>query len=104
MPQKAKIKAISPDHKKLEELCEEIKRVAQKTGINISGPIPLPTKEMEVNTMKSPCGDGSRTFESWKMRVHKRLIEIESDERTLRQIMRTEVPSEVKIEIELKEE
>lgn len=104
MAQKASIKAISTDYKKLEKLCDEIKRIAEKTGVEISGPIPLPTKKMKVPTMKSPCGDGSRTYETWEMRTHKRLINIEADERTLRQIMRTEVPSEVQLEIELKKE
>jgi len=36
------------------------------------------------------------------MRVHKRLLNIEADERTLRQIMRVQVPDQVHIEIELK--
>lgn len=104
MAQKATIKAMSPDHENLDQLCEKIKEIADKTGVEMSGPIPLPTKRMEINTMKSPCGDGSRTFENWEMRVHKRLIHLEPDERTLRQIMRTEMPSDVRIEIELQNE
>ncbi|HIH17187.1 MAG TPA: 30S ribosomal protein S10, partial [Candidatus Diapherotrites archaeon] len=39
----------------------------------------------------------------WQMRIHKRLIDIESDERTLRRIMRVEIPENVHMEIELKE-
>ncbi len=102
MAQEASIKAISPDHEKLDNLCREIKRIAEKTGVKVSGPIPLPTDRKKIHTMKSPCGDGSRTYEKWEMRIHKRLINIEADERTLRQIMRTEVPSNVHLEIELK--
>lgn len=102
MTQIASIKLISPEYKRLEEICSEIKSIAQRTGAKVSGPIPLPTKKLTVPTMKSPCGDGSETWEKWQMRVHKRLINIEADERTLRQIMRVQVPDQVHIEIELK--
>ena len=102
MTQIASIKLVSPDYKKLEQICNEIKDIAIKTGANVSGPIPLPTKKLRVSTLKTPCGDGSKTWEKWQMRIHKRLINIEADERTLRQIMRVQVPDQVHIEIELK--
>lgn len=102
MAQTASIKLVSPDYKKLEQICTEIKGIAVKTGANVSGPVPLPTKKLNVNTLRTPCGDGSKTWEKWQMRIHKRLINIEADERTLRQIMRVQVPDEVHIEIELK--
>lgn len=102
MTQTASIKLISPEYGKLQEVCSEIKAIAQKTGAKVSGPIPLPTKKLTVPTLKTPCGDGSKTWEKWQMRVHKRLINIEADERTLRQIMRVQVPDQVHIEIELK--
>ena len=50
---------------------------------------------------KSTSGDGKATWERWEMRIHKRLIEIDADERTMRQIMRVKVPERVNIEIEL---
>ncbi len=100
--QLASIKLVSPDYKKLESVCSEIKSIAEKTGANVKGPIPLPTRKLVVPTLKSPCGDGSETYEHWQMRIHKRIMNIEADERTLRQIMRVQVPDQVHIEIELK--
>lgn len=102
MSQTASIKLVSPDYQKLESVCTEIKDIAVKTGAKVSGPIPLPTKKLTISTLKTPCGDGSKTWEKWQMRVHKRLLNIEADERTLRQIMRVQVPDQVHIEIELK--
>ncbi|RLG58189.1 MAG: 30S ribosomal protein S10 [Candidatus Hydrothermarchaeota archaeon] len=98
----ARIKLSGTDHKKLEEVCEQVKEIARKTGVNISGPIPLPTKRLRVPVRKSPSGDGTATWEKWEMRIHKRLIDIEADERTMRQIMRVRVPDGVNIEIELR--
>lgn len=100
--QAARIKLVSPDYKKLDELCSTIKEIAVKTGANMSGPIPLPTKKLRIWTRKSPCGDGTSTYEKWEMRIHKRLIEIRGDERVLRQIMKIQVPEGVHIELELR--
>ena len=73
----------------------------QKLDEDIAGPIPLPTKKLKVPVRKSTSGDGKATWERWEMRIHKRLIEIDADERTMRQIMRVKVPERVNIEIEL---
>ncbi|MQY54615.1 MAG: 30S ribosomal protein S10, partial [Methanosarcinales archaeon] len=51
---------------------------------------------------KSPDGAGSPTWDHWEMRIHKRLIDLEADERALRQLMRIPIPKDVHIEIVLK--
>ncbi len=101
--QKARIKLSSTDNSLLDTICGQIMDVANRTGVKHTGVIPLPTKRMIVPCRKSPCGGGTETYERWQLRVHKRLIDIESDERTLRRIMRVEIPETVHIEIELKE-
>ncbi len=100
---KARIKLSSPDYERLEEICRQVLEVADRTGVRHSGKIPLPTKIMVVPTRKAPCGGGTETYEKWKMKIHKRLIDIENDERTLRRIMRVEIPENVHVEIEFKE-
>ncbi len=99
--QKARIKLNSPDAHQLNELTEEIITVSKENGAKIGGPIPLPTKTLEINTRKAPSGDGTATFERWEMRVHKRLIDIKESERALRQVMRVNVPKDVSIEVEI---
>ncbi|MCK4243259.1 30S ribosomal protein S10 [Candidatus Bathyarchaeota archaeon] len=101
MVQKARIRLTSTNQKKLEELCSEIKDIASKTGVKLAGPIPLPTKRLTVPTRKSPCGQGTPTWDRYEMRIHKRLIEVEANERTMRRVMRLRVPDEVFIEITL---
>ncbi len=105
--QKARIKLSSPDPKKLESVCAEIKAIADKFGVALRGPIPLPTKKLKVVTMKTPCGDGTghgnATWDRFEMRIHKRVIDVGADERTLRQIMRVTIPDGVLISIELKD-
>jgi small subunit ribosomal protein S10 len=102
MARRARIKLTSTDTDKLEGVCNEIKDIASKIGVKLIGPIPLPTKKLIVPTRKTPCGDGSKTWDKYEMRVHKRLIEIDARDRVMRSIMRIKVPNEVYIEMEIK--
>jgi small subunit ribosomal protein S10 len=102
MAQRARISLSSTDPKKVDNVCRQIKTISEKTGVAISGPIPLPTKHLVVPCRKSPDGEGSETWDRWEMRVHKRLIDLDADERALRQLMRIQVPDGVNIEIVLR--
>ncbi|MEM2890811.1 MAG: 30S ribosomal protein S10 [Candidatus Hadarchaeum sp.] len=100
--QKARIRLASVDPKKLEEVCKQILGIAERVGVKISGPVPLPTRRIVIPTKKAPDGEGTITWDRWELRIHKRLIDMQADERALRQIMRVQVPEEVSIAIELK--
>ena len=99
--QKARIKLASTDIDKINQTCEYIKNIAEKTGVDMRGPIPLPTKRLKLTTRKSPCGDGTATWERYEMRVHKRLVDLGIDERALRLVMRVPIPEGLNIEIEM---
>jgi len=102
MTQIARIRLSGTTPLKLEGICNQVKGIAERTGINMAGPIPLPTKRMLVPCRKSPDGEGTETWDHWEMRIHNRLIDLDADERALRQLMRIEVPKDVNIEIVLK--
>ena len=102
MPQKARISLSGTDPKKVDGVCAQIKSISERTGVAMSGPIPLPTKRLIVPCRKSPDGEGTETWERWEMRVHKRLIDLDADERALRALMRIQVPDGVNIEIILR--
>ena len=100
---KVRIKLDSIDIDMLNNICDSIKALAKKSGITIGGPIPLPTKKLKVTTRKSPCGDGTATFDKYEMRIHKRLIDLPANEKILHHIMRMKVPKSVNIKIEMKD-
>lgn len=102
--QKARIKLASTDIDKINTTCDYIKSIAEKTGVPMRGPIPLPTKKLRLTTRKSPCGNGKATWERYEMRVHKRLIDLGVDERALRLVMRVNIPEGLNVEIEMIDE
>ena len=102
MAHTARISLAGTDPKKIDGVCQQIKTIAERTGVNMAGPIPLPTRRLTVPVRKGPDGGGSETYDHWEMRVHKRLIDIDADERALRQLMRIQVPDSINIEIVLR--
>ena len=102
MTQKARISLTGTTPQSVDGVCKQIKAISERTGVALGGPIPLPTKRLIVPTRKSPDGEGTETVERWEMRIHKRLIYLDADDRALRQLMRIQVPDDVNIEIVLR--
>lgn len=95
----ARIKLISRNLASSRDIAKQIVAIAKTLNVKSKGPIPLPTRHMVIATRKTPCGDGSHTFDHWEMRIHKWLVEIDGSDQALRQIMRIPVPDAVQIEI-----
>jgi len=101
MPQYAQIKLTSSNLEELQGLAWEIKDIAEKTGVKSIGPQPLPTKTLKITTRKAPTGEGTHTFDHWQLRIHRRLIYVEPNDRAMRQITKLKIPEDVKIELTL---
>ena len=103
----ARIKLAGRNIDEIITICNVIKDIAKKYGVSVRGPIPLPTKKLKVQTLKTPCGDGTghgnATLDRLEMRIHRRIVDIGANERALRQVVRIPIPEDVKIDIELKE-
>ncbi len=100
---KARIKLSSTDPKLVDEVAWQVRRIGEKAGVKVSGPIPLPTKKLRITVRTSPDGEGTQRWEHWEKRIHKRIVDVALDERVVRQIMRLQVPDGVHIEIQILE-
>jgi small subunit ribosomal protein S10 len=102
MAQTVRIKLSSINIDQLNEITGTITDIAEKSKVAVKGPIPLPTKRLKVTTRKSPCGDGTATFDNFEMRIHKRVIDLPSSDKVLHSVMRLPIPKSVNIKIEMK--
>jgi len=99
--QKIRIKLKSYDHALIDTSAERIVEVAQRTGAQVSGPIPLPTTK-EIVTILRATHKYKDSREQFEMRTHKRLVDIYApNPRTVDQLMRLDLPAGVEIEIKL---
>jgi small subunit ribosomal protein S20e len=69
---KIRITLTSRNVKSLEKVCEELIGRAKTKDLRVKGPVRLPTKHLKVTTRKTPCGEGSKTWDTYEMRIHKR--------------------------------
>jgi ribosomal protein uS10 len=99
MSKKTRITLTGINIKSLDNICNELKEIAQKTGVKYSGPVYLPTKRAVIPTRRSPCGQGSKTWDKLEMRIFRRLFEIEPNERAMKYIIRLPIPDDVFIEV-----
>lgn len=72
---KIRITLTSKKVQALEKVCQELIDRAKSKDLRVKGPVRLPTKSLKVTTRKTPCGEGSKTWDTYEMRIHKRLIE-----------------------------
>ncbi len=96
---KIRISLKAYDHKLIDQSAAQIIETAKKTGAQISGPIPLPTKR-EVVTIIRAVHKYKDSREQFEMRTHKRLIDILSPTaKTADALSRLDLPAGVDVEI-----
>lgn len=59
----------------------------------------LPTKVLRITTRKSPCGEGTKTWDRFEMRIHKRLIDLHSPVEVVKQITSVSIEPGVEVEV-----
>ena len=100
--QKIRIRLKSFDHKILDNTAQKIVEVANTTGADVSGPIPLPTKK-EIVTILRAVHKYKDSREQFEQRTHKRLIDvIAPTPKTVDALQRLEMPAGVFIGIKMK--
>ena len=99
--QKIRISLKAYGHKLIDQSAAQIVETAKKTGAQISGPIPLPTKK-EVVTILRAVHKYKDSREQFEMRTHKRLIDIlNPTPKTVDAISRLDVPAGVDISLKI---
>lgn len=68
-------------------VCGDLIRGAKDKSLKHSGPVRLPTKTLRLTVRKSPCGEGTNTWDRYEMRIHKRLIDLRSPADVVKQIV-----------------
>ena len=89
------------DNKILDLSTIEIINTAKRTGAQVKGPIPLPTKKEVFTVLRSPHID-KKSREQFETRTHKRLIDIEEPTpQTIEALMKLDLASGVDVEIKI---
>ena len=99
--QRIRIRLKAFDHRLIDVSTEEIVDTAKRTGAQVLGPIPLPTRKERFTVLISPHVDKDAR-DQYEIRTHKRLIDImEPTERTVDALMKLDLAAGVEVQISL---
>mmetsp|Transcript_33661 Transcript_33661/g.100218 ORF Transcript_33661/g.100218 Transcript_33661/m.100218 type:complete len:120 (-) Transcript_33661:590-949(-) len=94
-----RITLTSKNVKNLEKVCTDLIHNAKDKQLKVKGPVRMPTKTLRVTTRKGPSGQGTSTFDTFEMRIHKRLIDLHSPADVVKQITSISIEPGVEVEV-----
>ena len=99
--QRIRIRLKGFDHRLIDQSTAEIVETAKRTGAQVRGPIPLPTRKERYTVLISPHVNKDARVQ-YEIRTHKRLVDIvEPTEKTVDALMRLDLAAGVDVQISL---
>lgn len=99
--QKIRIRLKAFDYRLIDQSTQEIVDTAKRTGAQVRGPIPLPTKKERFTVLISPHANKDAR-DQYELRTHKRLLDIvEPTEKTVDALMKLDLAAGVDVQISL---
>lgn len=99
--QKIRIRLKAFDHRLIDQSAREIVETAKRTGAQVKGPIPLPTKKERWTVLVSPHVNKDAR-DQYELRTHKRLMDIvDPTDKTVDALMKLDLAAGVDVQIKL---
>ena len=99
--QRIRIRLKAFDHRLIDQSALEIVETAKRTGAQVCGPIPMPTRIERFNVLTSPHVNKDAR-DQYEIRTHKRLVDIvEPTDKTVDALMRLDLAAGVDVQISL---
>src|SRR5512136_2443091 len=99
--QRIRIRLKAFDHRLIDQSASEIVETAKRTGAQVLGPIPLPTKKERFTILISPHVNKDAR-DQYELRTHKRLMDIiDPTDKTVDALMKLDLAAGVDVQIKL---
>lgn len=100
--QNIRIRLKAFDHRLIDTSAKEIVHTAKRTGSNVRGPVPLPTKMERFTVLVSPHVDKDAR-DQYEIRTHKRVMDIlNPTDKTIDALGKLDLPAGVDVQIQVK--
>ncbi|KAJ2082758.1 40S ribosomal protein S20 [Coemansia sp. RSA 988] len=83
----------------LEKVSSDLILRAKDKQLRVKGPVRMPTKRLAITTRKTPNGEGSKTWDRFEMKIHKRLVDLYSPSEIVKQITSIAIEPGVEVEV-----
>ncbi len=96
---KIRITLSSRNGKAVEKVCTDLLARAKDQKIRARGPVRLPTRTLKITTRKTPCGNGTNTWDTFEMKIYKRLIDLYAPQEDVKNITAINIEAGVDVEV-----
>ncbi|MGB7300919.1 MAG: 30S ribosomal protein S10 [Burkholderiaceae bacterium] len=101
--QKIRIRLKAFDYRLIDQSAQEIVDTAKRTGAEVRGPVPLPTRKERFDVLKSPHVNKSAR-DQFEIRTHQRLMDIvEPTDKTIDALTKLDLPAGVDVKISVQQ-
>ncbi|OLY79824.1 40S ribosomal protein S20 [Smittium mucronatum] len=94
-----RITLTSTKVKSLEKVCSDLVNRAKDKNLKVKGPVRLPTRTLNITTRKTPNGEGSKTWDRFEFRIHKRLVDLHCPSDIIKQITSIAIEPGVDVDV-----
>jgi len=99
--QRIRIRLKAFDHRLIDQSAMEIAETARRTGAQVKGPIPLPTRQERFTILISPHVNKDAR-DQYEIRTHKRILDIMNPtDKTVDALMKLDLAAGVDVQIKL---
>jgi len=102
---RVRIKLTCQNLKSVERVANElIKRAKTIQDVKVTGPVRLPIKKLKMTVRKSPCGEGTNTYDRYELRIYKRVLDLVCTTEDIKEITTIKIDPGVEVELTMKSE
>lgn len=91
----------SQETKNLQYVANTIVKLAKEKQFIVRGPRYIPNKDLSLTVRRSPCGEGTNTYDAYEMRIHTRVIDIKCNSNSVSEITNFKIKPGVDINIRI---
>lgn len=79
-----------------------VENAKKSENVKIRGPVRLPNKHLRICCRRTPCGEGSKTWDNYEMTVYKRYIDLECTSSQIKEVTSFTIPSGIEINVDFR--
>ncbi|CCD13395.1 hypothetical protein, unlikely [Trypanosoma congolense IL3000] len=97
--QRVLVKMTSRNANAVEKVMATLLTHAHNEHVEVRGPVRLPTRRLRITTRKTPCGNGTNTWDTFEMKIYKRLVDLRAPTELVKKITSFQIEAGVDVAI-----
>ena len=86
----------------MQQVTNQLVNNAKTQAVKITGPVRLPNKHLRISCRRTPCGEGSKTWDNWEMTIFKRYIDLECTASQIKEVTSITIPNGIEISVDFR--